>query len=110
MEIQPGDVVTVEFPGAIRRKRRPAVVVSTTLYHAARPDVVLALLTSQIGTASASTDYALQDWEAAGLHQPTACRVFLATVPAVNISQVGRLTDRDWEEVKERIRLSLAVK
>jgi hypothetical protein len=34
----PGDVVTVDFVGAIGTKRRPAVVVSSGLYHQHRPD------------------------------------------------------------------------
>jgi mRNA interferase MazF len=31
--LKPGDVVTVEFPGAQGIKRRPAVVVSSDVYH-----------------------------------------------------------------------------
>ena len=60
MMLKPGDVVTVDFPGALRVKRRPAVVVSTHTYHTARPDVVLGLLTSQIAGATEPTDYILQ--------------------------------------------------
>jgi len=63
--VKPGDVVTVDFPGAQGLKRRPAVVVSTDPYHTARPDVVLGLLTSRILGATAATDYALQDWSSA---------------------------------------------
>jgi mRNA interferase MazF len=36
----PGDVVTVDFLGATGPKRRPAVVVSSALYHQHRPDLV----------------------------------------------------------------------
>jgi mRNA-degrading endonuclease toxin of MazEF toxin-antitoxin module len=43
----PGDVVTVDFHGATGPKRRPAVVVSSALYHQHRPDLVLGVLTSQ---------------------------------------------------------------
>lgn len=59
--MQPGDVVTVEFPGVTGVKRRPAIVVSTNMYHRSRPDVILALLTSQVADATAPTDYILQD-------------------------------------------------
>jgi mRNA interferase MazF len=45
--VKPGDVVTVDFPGALGVKRRPAVVISTDTYHTTRPDVILGLLTSQ---------------------------------------------------------------
>jgi Uma2 family endonuclease len=36
----PGDVVTVDFPGVTGVKRRPAVVLSSATYHANRPDVL----------------------------------------------------------------------
>ncbi len=57
----PGDVVTVAFVGVTGTKRRPAVVVSSDLYHANRPDVIVGLLTTQIGGATTPTDYRLQD-------------------------------------------------
>ena len=61
MTVKPGDVVTVNFPGALGVKRRPAGVVSTQVYHTTRPDVVLGLLTSQITGATGPTDYILQN-------------------------------------------------
>lgn len=39
-----GDVVTVDFPGVTGVKRRPAVVLSLTKYHANRPDVIVGLI------------------------------------------------------------------
>ena len=80
--VKPGDVVTVDFPGALGVKRRPAVVASTQTYHATRPDVVLGLLTSQTAGATGPTDYILQDWSIAGIHSPSAFWALLATLPA----------------------------
>jgi mRNA interferase MazF len=108
--VKPGAVVTVDFPGATGIKRRPAVVVSTTTYHATRPDVILAVITSQTPSAAAPSDYVLQDWSAAGLHRPSAFRSFLVTLPAAAVaSVVGQLSDRDWREVQTRLRVALAV-
>jgi mRNA interferase MazF len=107
--LKPGDVVTVDFPGALGVKRRPAVVVSTHTYHTTRPDVVLGLLTSQTAGATGPTDYILQDWSAAGLHSSSAFRVFLATLPASSVVVIGHLSDRDWQEVQARLRIALAV-
>jgi mRNA interferase MazF len=59
---EPGDVVRVDFVGATGVKRRPAVVVSSRLYHTHRPDLILTILTTQVTTATAPTDYALQQW------------------------------------------------
>jgi mRNA interferase MazF len=90
-------------------KRRPSVAVSTSLYHVHRPDVLLAELTGQVATATAPTDYLLQDWRVAGLRLPSAFRVYLNTVLARDVVPIGRLSDRDWSEVQARLRLALAV-
>jgi mRNA interferase MazF len=108
--LKPGAVVTVDFPGVTGVKRRPAVVVSSATYHATRPDVVLAVVTSQVTTATAPSDYVLQDWAGAGLRQPSAFRSFLVTLPAASVvAVIGQLSDRDWQEVKARLRVALAV-
>jgi mRNA interferase MazF len=104
---EPGDVVSVDFPGALRVKRRPAVVVSSETYHTTRPDVILGLLTSRTSEATGPTDYVLEDWAEAGLHGPSAFRAFLATLPAASVSVIGHLSDRDWHEVQ--VRLGVAV-
>jgi mRNA interferase MazF len=106
----PGTVVLVDFTGVAQTKRRPAVVMSSVLYHSSRPDVILGLLTTDVAGSTAPTDYVLQDWSAAGLHRPTAFRAFLLTQPATFIlRELGRLSDRDWQEVKQRLRLALEV-
>lgn len=46
MTFNPGDVVTVDFPGVTGVKRRPAVILSSATYHANRPDVIVGLITS----------------------------------------------------------------
>lgn len=106
--MKPGDVVTADFPGATGVKRRPAVVVSTEQYHQTRPDVILGLLTSNIAGAVEPSDYVLQDWQAAGLHRPSAFRAFLFTLPANAINSIGHLSNRDWSEVQVRMRIAVA--
>jgi mRNA interferase MazF len=105
----PGDVVVTWFRGAALRKKRPAVVISTDLYHAHHPDVIVALVTTQLADATTPTDYVLQDWAPAGLHKPSAVRVYLDMGLAADVSLIGRLSDRDWQEVQARLRLGLAV-
>jgi mRNA interferase MazF len=107
--VKAGDVVTVDFRGATGIKRRPAVVISTDLYHSTRPDVVLGALTTQIAGAISATDYLLQDWSAAGLHAQSAFRTYLNTAAANSVVVIGHLSDRDWQEIQSRLRLSLAV-
>ena len=105
-----GSVVLIDFPGAKEKKPRPAVVVSTDLYHQIRPDVVVGLLTSNIASATESTDHILHDWAAAGLHVPSAFRSFFATLPqSAILGEIGQLTDADWKEIQARLRIALAV-
>jgi mRNA interferase MazF len=107
--LKPGDVVIGPLAGVVATKTRPLVVVSTDQYHAARPDVIVAVLTTQIARATATTDYVLKDWSAASLHRATAFRLFLATVPAAMLKLRGHLSDRDWQEIQTRLRLGIAV-
>ena len=110
VKIQAGDVVVADFPAITGTKRRPALVVSSDAYHAARPDVLLGLLTGQVAAATSPTDYRLQDWAAAGLYVPTAFRTFLITLPQVDvIARIGHLSERDWAEVQRRLQFSIAV-
>lgn len=103
-----GDVVVLDFSAVTGTKRRPAVVLSSDLYHAARPDVIVGLITSQTAGAIAATDYLLQDWSGARLRKPSAFRAFLVTVPRSAITaRIGRLSDTDWQSVRERLRLAL---
>ena len=96
----PGDVVIVTFPGSAATKRRPAVVLSTREYHQQHPDVILGILTSQIAKATTLSDYILQDYESAGLHQPTAFRTYILTFEQRTIFPIGHLSSRDWGNVQ----------
>jgi mRNA-degrading endonuclease toxin of MazEF toxin-antitoxin module len=94
----------------VAAKRRPTVVVSTSLYQATHSlDLIVALVTTQLHQATTPTDYVLQDWATAGLHRASAVRVYLETVDPTQARWLGRLTDRDWQEVQARLRLALAV-
>lgn len=57
----PGDVVVIDFPGVSGIKRRPTVVVSSPVYHALRPDIVVGLITSRRTDLGPTDYYTLQD-------------------------------------------------
>jgi mRNA interferase MazF len=104
----PGDVVAVNFPGVTGIKRRPAVVVSSPTYHAARPDIIVGLITSQTAAAIGPTDYLLQDWAQAGLRVSSAFRSFFVTLPpSTNPVLVGHLSARDWQGVRACMKTAL---
>jgi mRNA interferase MazF len=108
MSLRPGDIVVIEFPGANEVKSRPSVVVSTSLYQAHRPDIVVGLLTTRLHAAVAPTDYVLQDWQTAGLRRPSAFRSYFVTVRDGYLASIGRLTDRDWQGVEHCLGRSVA--
>ena len=102
------DIVAVEFPGVTGVKRRPAVVLSSAAYHAARPDVIVGLVTSQ-SVALGPTDHQIQDWADAGLNVPSVFRSFLVTLPpASRPVRIGRLSDTDWTAVRACLKTALA--
>lgn len=108
LTVKPGDVVVADFPGVQVTKRRPALVVSTAVYHQARPDAILAVLTGQIAAATQPTDHILREWSAAGLHRPTAYRTFLITLPRQDIvAVIGHVAEHDWAEIQFCLRRSL---
>ncbi len=107
--MKPGTVVVASFSGAVGIKRRPMLVVSTDLYHAERPDVILVVITSQTIKANAKTDYVLQDWAAAGLRQPSAVRVYFGMKTPAELTVIGELSERDRVEVQKILQIALDV-
>ncbi len=110
MAFQRGDVVLVPFPfsNLSTVKVRPAVVVSSSLYHATEPDLLLAAITSQIAAATGPLDYVLAGWQVAGLRYPSAFKPVLFTLePARVLHRIGALTLPDLAEVDHRLRRAL---
>lgn len=105
--MQPGDVVYADFPGAQGVKRRPCVVISTDYYHAERIDVLLAVITGQMRQAVSPLDYALKDWAEAGLSNPSVVKIYFGTRMQSQVTPLGRLSERDWEQVQARLKLSV---
>jgi mRNA interferase MazF len=82
MHLQPGDIVTIDFPGVKGIKRRPAIVVSTALYHRHRPDVIVGIVTSQVEQA--------------------------VTLPITEATVIGHCSERDWQGVLDCLRKVIA--
>jgi len=110
MAFQRGDMLLVPFPYSdlSTTKVRPAIVVSSALYHSLEPDLILAAITSKVTTAIGPLDYILLDWRQAGLRQPTALKPVLFTLdPARVLHPIGALTSRDLAAVEQKLRLAL---
>jgi mRNA interferase MazF len=112
MAFQRGDILLVPFPFSdlSTTKVRPSVVVSSSLYHANEPDLLLAAITTKITTSPGPFDYEFQDWRAAGLRYRSAFKPVLFTLDPVRvIYRVGALTAVDLAEVDQRLRLALSL-
>ena len=110
MVFQRGDVVLIPFPytDLSAFKTRPAVVVSSRIYHAARSELLLAYVSSQISQANPTIDYVLADWTDAGLLKPSFVRPKVAAVePTLVVHRVGILSTRDLLEVDRCLRRAM---
>ena len=108
MIIQPGDLITVDFPGVTGVKRCPAIILSSNTYHTLRPDIIIGLITSQTKNLGA-TDYLLQDWSMAGLRVESVFRSFIVTLPkSTGMIKIGQVSDRDWSAILKCVRCSIA--
>ena len=102
------DVVLIPFPftDLSTTKIRPAVVLSSSLYHATEPDLVLGAITRNLAAASAPVDYILVDWRAAHLFYPSAFKPLVFTLEPSSVRyRIGQLSHRDLTEIETRLRL-----
>jgi mRNA interferase MazF len=107
MAFQRGEIVLVPFPftDLSTTKVRPAIVVSSALYHATEPDIVLGAITSNIAAATGPLDHVLTDWQGAGLRFPSAFKPVLSTLDPIRvIHQIGALVPDDLAEIERRLR------
>lgn len=112
MAYQRGDVVLIPFPftDLSASKTRPAVVVSSTLYHTTRSDLLLAYVSSQVSKSVPQLDHVLLDWSLAGLPKPSFVRPkFAAIEPSLIVYHVGNLSSRDLAAVDDCLRQALAL-
>ena len=101
-----GDIVLVPFPFTDQSatKRRPAVVVSSPAYQAARPDVVVMAVTSQLRPENAF-DIPVQDWREAQLLKPSVVKPVIVTIEQVLvIRRLGRLSMEDREALSKELK------
>ena len=104
-----GDVVLVGFVFSDEsgRKVRPALVISSSAYHRARREVILAAITSNVRRRLLA-DHLLADWKAAGLLFPSLVTGIVRTVKQTMIERkLGSLTTADLQAVERELRRAL---
>jgi len=107
--LKPGDVVVGVLAGAVETKIRPAVVIASRTYLVERPDVLVGILTTRQPKPTTSTDCVLQDWQSAGLRAESYFRAYVLTMHRWELTTVGQLSGRDWDQVKSRLRAAFDI-
>ena len=101
-----GDVVLVQFPFTSQKayKKRPAVVVSNRAYNAAKPDVVIMAITSQLRSSSTLGEVWIKEWQTANLLKPSAIKPVFATLEQnVILARLGVLGTQDQSALRTAI-------
>ncbi len=100
MTFDPFDVVVVPFPFADldKKKRRPALVVSSVSFNKGHTQTILAMVTSTKN--KWPSDVVIEDWQEAGLKVPCKIRLKLFTLDNKSvIRKIGRLSKRDEKSI-----------
>ena len=99
-----GDIVLVPFPFTDQSgvKKRPAVIVSSAAYNAARLDLILMAVTSRARPVTTFGELAISEWQKAGLLKVSVIKPVMATVEKrLIIRQLGRLESADRTDLKK---------
>lgn len=106
-----GDVVLVGFVFADEsgRKLRPAVIVSSSAYHRARQEVVVAAVSSNVKRRMFG-EHLIGNWEGAGLLFPSAVTGIIRTIKQTMLDRkLGSLAKSDLEAVERELRRCLGL-
>ena len=106
-----GDVVLVAFvfSDEAGRKLRPAVVISSSAFHRARQEVVVAAITSNVRRRLFG-DHLISDWKGAGLLFPSVVAGIIRTIkPTMIERKLGSLGKPDLEAVERELRRCLGL-
>jgi mRNA interferase MazF len=106
MPFEFGDVVLAPFPftNQATSKQRPAVVVSGRAYNAARPDVIIMPITSQLRPGAGIGEVLVGGWRQANLLKPSAIKPVFATLEQrLVIRRLGALQAQDQSALRAAI-------
>ncbi len=101
-----GDVVLVPFPFTDQSatKKRPAVVISSPAYNAARPDLIIMAVTSQLKPTNSFGEVIVDQWREAGLLKPSAIKPVITTIEkGLVIKSMGKLSGEDQRSLREAV-------
>jgi mRNA interferase MazF len=105
-----GDVVLVPFPftDQTATKKRPAIVVSSAVYHHERADLIIMAVTSQLRPSATVGEVFITSWQEAGLLKPSAIKPIMTTIAkGLILRKLGRLEETDRQALQHVLRTIL---
>jgi len=106
-----GDVVLVSFVFADKTgaKQRPAVIISSDIYHQQRQETIISAITSRIDRILIS-DYLLNAWQEAGLLYPSVATGIIRTIKQnMVVRKLGRISPDDLKEIDKQLGIALGI-
>jgi mRNA interferase MazF len=110
-EYKRGDVVLVGFifPDETGIKRRPAVIISSDVYHTGREEAIIAAITSRTDRILVG-DHLIDNWQGSGLLFPSVATSIIRTIKQSMIARkLGSMRPPDMEVIDNKLRLVLGL-
>jgi len=106
-----GDVVLVSFVFADETgtKQRPAVIISSAIYHQQRQEAIISAITSRVGRILVG-DHAINHWREAGLLFPSVATGIIRTIKqSMLVRRLGRISPDDLKEIDRQLSIALGI-
>jgi len=110
-ECNRGDVVLISFIFSDETgvRRRPAMIISSNVFHSGRDEAIIAAITSRTDRALVG-DHRINDWLGAGLLFPSVATSVIRTVKQSMIARrLGSMPSPDMEIINNKMRLVLGL-
>ncbi len=110
-EYSRGDVVLVSFifTDETGVKQRPAVIISSDVYHQQRQEVIISAITSKIGQILVG-DHLINDWREGGLLFPSVATGIIRTIKQSMIThKLGIMSRDDLKEIDKQLSIALGL-
>jgi len=110
-ECNRGDVVLISFIFSDETgvRRRPAMIISSNVFHSGRDEAIIAAITSRTDRALVG-DHRINDWRGAGLLFPSVATSVIRTVKQSMIARrLGSMPSPDMEIINNKMRLVLGL-
>lgn len=101
-----GDVLLVPFPFTDQStvKKRPAIVISSTLYNRQHIDLILIAVTSQTRAIAYSDNLVVHNWQQAGLLKPSVIKPIVMTVQSsLILRKLGTIIPLEQQALQQLI-------